>query len=166
MRSSVSVPISMLFAATIASSLGGCAALVMQAPEAPVLKCGDTKLTQYLIPTTQKPVPVDVHFTMACFGDRKGVEISLQNHPWGGVGKTMPMSIGKEAPHYEYIPCANNDELKEKWKDMENYEDFANKGREITDIKNVQIDSRFQNDYRLRRYMLQSAKNICAASPQ
>lgn len=160
MKSVVSLPASLLFAAAV----GGCA--VMPTPENVALKCSDSIKTQHLIPTVTKPFPVNMEFVMACFGDKRGVEILMENHPYGGVGMTMSQTVGKEAPRYEYIPCENNAELKAKWADMEEYSDFANKGRDIQDIRDVQIDMRFREDYRLRHYMLHTAANICKSAPQ
>lgn len=167
MRNLLSVSASVLFAATM-SAMSGCAMMGVPetAPATPSLKCGDIKDTQYNIPTTTKPAVVDIQFKLACEPGKKGVEISLKNHPWGGVGKTMPNSIGKDSPNYEYIPCdPQNVDLKAKWKDMEDYSDFASRGRDIKDINNVQIDMRFRQDYALRHYMLYSARNICQAAP-
>lgn len=164
MRALFSVSASLL----LTTALGGCA--VMHQPEVAALKCGETKTAKYSIPTRKQPVLIDVDFKRSCEADKNGVESSLKGHPWGGVGKTMPMSVGAHAPHYEYIPCgdtkADQVELKKKWDDFENYEHYADKGRDIEDIRDVQIDMRFREDYALRHYMLNSAKNLCSATPQ
>lgn len=145
-----------------ATNLTGCAGL--QTIETKSLKCGDVQDTKYSIPTTRSPYILDIQFKLACDAGHKGVEISMKNHPWGGVGKTMGNIVGRDAPNYEYIPCANTSDLKAKWDNMDEYDHFANLGRDISDINNVQIDMRFREDYRLRYYMLTSAKNICSAA--
>ncbi len=152
----------------LSSLFSACA--ILPAAESNILQCGESKDTPYSIPTNRGPFPINVQFKMACHADKKGVEVSIKNHPWGGVGKTMPISVGPEAPDYEYIPCAGNKEadaiLKIKWDDFESYEHFANKGRDIEDIHHVGIDMRFREDYMLRHYVLNSAKNMCDGLPE
>ena len=142
MRSHFSVAATLCFHAL----LSACA--LMPAPETQGLQCGEAKDTIYQIPTNRGGVPVNVQFKMACKGDVKGVEVSIKNHPWGGVRKTMPRFVGDKAPDYEYIPCGGSQEadtiLKNKWSDFESYEHFADRGRDIEDIRYVEIDMRFR----------------------
>lgn len=148
----------------LSAVFSGCA--VLPVPEASALKCGETKATTHQIPTQRGNIPVAVTFKMSCDNGQKGIEVSLKGHPWGGVGKTLPMSVGKQAPDYEYIPCDNGKDLKAKWDDLEGIDAFADRGREIVDIQDVYIDMRFRQDYALRYYMLNSAKNMCFGIPQ
>jgi hypothetical protein len=152
----------------VSTLLGACT--IFPTPEAHTLSCDETKDTIYQIPTNRGPTPVDIQFKMACNADKKGVEVNIKNHPWGDVGKTMVNSVGEKAPRYEYIPCGGSKEadsiLKSKWDEFESIEYFADRGRDIEDIRHVDIDMRFRQDYALRYYLLNSAKNMCFAIPQ
>jgi hypothetical protein len=147
--------------------LSGCVTMPVADTETAPLKCGESKSTIYQIPIVRQPIPVDLHFKMSCEGGQKGIEFGMENHPWGGFGKTMPRSIGDDAPRYEYIPCPINgvfsNDLQKKWNDLNNYEHFSNIGRDIQDIRSIPLEARVREDYNLRLSVLQSAKNLCLA---